>query len=182
VGLRNGAHRQGRIRRRTPRTVTRRVHPRPRVRGGPGVTPRPACSPLSLRHREADALEARLRCAAELEAPDRPQRDDERVRRVGVVGMHVQRDHAESRLGLDLLEHEARAVGELDLDDGRLDAVRRAERRDRPVKPRDELLVRALRGRRPDAAAQKSFASPAASPMCARPSVVIVRPRGVRWM
>jgi hypothetical protein len=96
--------------------------------------------------------------------------------------MHVERDHAEARLGIDPLEHEAGAVGELDLDDRRLDAVCLAERRDRPVQPPDELLVRALRDRRPDAAAQKSFASSVAAPMCARPSDVIVRPRGVRWM
>jgi hypothetical protein len=96
--------------------------------------------------------------------------------------MDVQRDHPEARLGVDLLEHEAGAVGELDLDDRRLDTVRLAERRNRPMQPADEFLVRAFRGGRPDAAAQKSFASVVAAPMCARPSVVIVRPRGVRWM
>jgi hypothetical protein len=96
--------------------------------------------------------------------------------------MDVQRDHPEARLGLDLLEHEAGPVDELDLDYGRFDAVRLAERRDRPVQPPDELLVRAFGNRRPDAAAQKSFAPSVAAPMCTRPSVVIVRPRGVRWM
>jgi hypothetical protein len=96
--------------------------------------------------------------------------------------MDVERDHPEARFGLDLLEHEPEAVGELDLDNGRLDAVGLPERRDRAVQPPDELLVRALRDRRPDGAAQKSFAPSVAAPMCARPSVVIVRPRGVRWM
>jgi hypothetical protein len=56
------------------------------------------------------------------------------------------------------------------------------ERADRTVEPFDERLMRAFCDRRPDAA-QKSFASAAgAAPMCARPSFVIVRPRGVRWM
>jgi hypothetical protein len=96
--------------------------------------------------------------------------------------MDVQRDHPEARLGLDLLEHETGAVGELDLDNGRLDTVRLAERCDRAVQASDELLVRAFRDRRPDGAAQKSFAPSVAAPMCVRPSVVIVRPRGVRWM
>jgi hypothetical protein len=94
----------------------------------------------------------------------------------------MQRHHAEARVRLDLLEHEAGAVYELNLDDGRLDSVRLPERRDRTVQPPDELLVRTLRNRRPDPAAQKSFASSVAEPMCTRPSVVIVRPRGVRWM
>ena len=95
--------------------------------------------------------------------------------------MHVERDHAEARHGLDPLEDEPRAVDELDLDNRRLDAVFLAERRDRPVQPIDELLVRAFRDRRPDRA-QKSFASSVVAPMCERPSEVIVRPRGVRWM
>jgi hypothetical protein len=94
----------------------------------------------------------------------------------------MQRDHAKARVGIDLLEQKAGTVGELDLDDGRLDSVRLAERRDRAVEASDELLVRAFRDRRPDSAAQKSFTSSVAAPMCARPSVVIVRPRGVRWM
>ena len=47
----------------------------------------------------------------------------------------------------------------------------------------DERLMRAFGNGRPDTAAQKSFASSfPAAPMCARPSFVIVRPRGVRWM
>jgi hypothetical protein len=94
----------------------------------------------------------------------------------------VQRDHPEARLGVDAVEHEARRVRQLDLDDRLLDALLLRERGDRPVEPRDELLVRPFRNRRPDPA-QKSFASSsAATPMCARPSFVIVRPRGVRWM
>jgi len=49
------------------------------------------------------------------------------------------------------------------------------------VQPLDERLVRAFWNGRPDAA-QKSLLSSAAAPTCARPSFVIVRPRGVRWM
>ena len=117
---------------------------------------------------------------AQLDAPDRAEWHDQRRRRVVVVGAHVQRHHAEPGLRLDPLQREARAVGELDLDRRRLDAVLLCERRDRAVQPLDECLVRAFGDRRPDAA-QKSFASPAgAAPMCARPSFVIVRPRGVR--
>ena len=83
---------------------------------------------------------------------------------------------------INSIEQETRRIGELELDDGRLDAVLLREGRDRAKQPRHELLVRALGNRRPDAA-QKSFASSAgAAPMCARPSFVIVRPRGVRWM
>ena len=182
MGLRNGAHHHGRI---------------GDARDEPSQPRAPATSSagwawshsqarlllLALRHREAEARDARLGRAAQLEAPDRAERDDHRVRRLGViVGMHVQRDHPEAGLGLDPLEHEPEAVGELHLDDRCLDAVRLAECRDRPVQPPDELLVWALRDRRPDAAAQKSFASSVTAPMCTRPSVVIVRPRGVRWM
>jgi hypothetical protein len=96
--------------------------------------------------------------------------------------VQVDRDHAEAGLRLDAVEQEARRVDELDLDDRRLDACGGAERGDCAVQSLDESLVRAFGDRRPDAA-QKSFASLAgAAPMCARPSVVIVRPRGVRWM
>ncbi len=79
------------------------------------------------------------------------------------------------------VEHEAAGVHQLDLDDRLLDAHGLREVRDRPVQPLDESLVRALGNRRPDAA-QKSWLSSAAEPTCARPSFVIVRPRGVRWM
>jgi len=85
-------------------------------------------------------------------------------------------------LHLRALEGEARAIGELDLDERRLHAVLLREGADRAVQPLDERLVRAFGDRRPDPA-QKSFASEAGgAPMCARPSFVIVRPRGVRWM
>ena len=96
--------------------------------------------------------------------------------------MHVQRHHPEARLGLDALQREARAVGELDLDGGRLHAVLLGEVADRPVDALDEGLVRALGHRRPDAAQKSLCSSAGAAPMCARPSFVIVRPRGVRWM
>ena len=183
MGLRNGAHRQGRIgdARGEPShaACTRDLECGVGLESLPG----PPALVLALRNGETEARDARLGGTAELDAPDRSERDDHRVWRLGIIiGMHVQRDHPEARLGLDLLEHEARAVGELDLDHRRLDAVRFAERRDRPVQTADELFVRAFRDRRPDAAAQKSFASCVEAPICPRPSVVIVRPRGVRWM
>ena len=96
--------------------------------------------------------------------------------------MHVERHHPEARLGLDALEHEARAVDELDLDDGVCTPCCLGEGADRPVEALDEGLVRAFGDRRPDAAQKSLCSSAGAAPMCARPSFVIVRPRGVRWM
>ena len=85
-------------------------------------------------------------------------------------------------LRLDAQEREARAVDELDLDGGRLHAVLLGEVADRAVDALDEGLVRAFGDRRPDAAQKSLCSSAGAAPMCARPSFVIVRPRGVRWM
>ena len=119
----------------------------------------------------------------ELDAPNGAERNDHGVGRFRVVvGVEMHGDHAEAGIGIDPVEHEAGRVGQLDLDDRRFDAGLGGERRDRAVQPLDEGFVRALRDRRPDPA-QKSLASSAPdAPMCARPSFVIVRPRGVRWM
>ncbi|MDX6455666.1 MAG: hypothetical protein QOD48_1773, partial [Gaiellaceae bacterium] len=85
-------------------------------------------------------------------------------------------------LGRDLQKHEAGAVDELEVDHRRLDAVLLGERGQRAMQPLDESLVRPFGDRRPDLT-QKSFTSAAGgAPTCARPSFVIVRPRGVRWM
>ena len=136
---------------------------------------------LARTQREAEA-EALLGGLPQLDAPDRAERDDERIGHVVVLRPHVQRDHPVAGLGLDPLERERGTVGEHDLDRRRLHSVLFGERGNRTLDPLDERLVRPLRDRRPDAA-QKSFTSGSGSaPMCARPSFVIVRPRGVRWM
>ena len=132
------------------------------------------------RHGEADA-DPFLGRLAQLDAADRPDRDDERVRLVVLDPLHVDRDHPEAGLGIEAVEHEAGAVDELDLDERLLDTGCLGERRDRPEQALDEGLVRPFRNRRPDDA-QKSLVSAGAAPMWARPSFVIVRPRGVRWM
>jgi hypothetical protein len=93
----------------------------------------------------------------------------------------MQRDHPEARLGVEPLEDVAARVQQFDLDERLLDARGRCEGLDRPEQPLDERLVRAFGNGRPDTA-QNSFVSAGAAPMCARPSFVIVRPRGVRWM
>ncbi len=59
-----------------------------------------------------------------------------------VAVVDVERDHAEAGLGEDPVEHEAGGVGELDLDDGLLDARLFGEAGDRLVEPVDERLVR----------------------------------------
>ena len=133
-----------------------------------------------VRHGEADA-DPFLGRLAQLDAANRPDRDDECVGLVVLDPLHVDRDHAEAGLGIEAVEHEAGAVDELDLDERLLDTGCLGERRDRPEQALDEGLVRPFRNRRPDDA-QKSLVSAGAAPMWARPSLVIVRPRGVRWM
>jgi hypothetical protein len=102
------------------------------------------------RDAEPEAGDALLRLPAQLDATDRSDRDHERVGILVVAALHVDRDHPEAGLGLDPVEHEPRSVGELDLDDGGLNAGRLGERADRAVQALDERLVRSLRNRGPE--------------------------------
>ena len=101
--------RQGRIRRRAPRTVTRRVHPRPRVRRWAGFASRPACS---LRLASVPAQKSFASCVG---------------RRADVRAAEL-RDRAAARRALD--EAELQQVRLVDvLDRVLLLAERRRERR-----------------------------------------------------
>src|SRR5205085_11509710 len=98
---------------------------------------------------EADGLFL-FRRGSELDPAEGADRDDQRVGRLVPRIRHVERHHPEAGLGLDVLEDEARVVGELDLDDRLLDPVGLGERGDRLVEPVDERLVRHLGDRCPE--------------------------------
>jgi len=92
---------------------------------------------------EADGLFL-FRRGSELDPAEGADRDDQRVGRLVPRIRHVERHHPEAGLGLDVLEDEARVVGELDLDDRLLDPVGLGERGDRLVEPVDERLHQAI--------------------------------------
>ena len=99
---------------------------------------------------EAETLDSLIGRLAQLDPPERADRNDERVGRVVARVGHVERHHPEPGLGLDPLQNESRGVGELDFDERLLDAVRLGKRGDRLVEPLDERLVRQLGVGRPE--------------------------------
>src|SRR6185437_5702078 len=102
-----------------------------------GAARRAVARLLRRRDAEADALGLVGR-GAELDPAQGADRHDERVGVVVARLRHVERHHAEARLGIDPLEDEARSVGELDLDHRLLDAGGFGEGGDRLVQPLDE--------------------------------------------
>lgn len=106
---------------------------------------------------------------------DRGDRDDH-LDGLLLGGMGLQRDEPEPRTRGDRDQLEERAVAELDRDRDLL-----AQARDLTMEVANEFLGRTLDAGSPDRRAQKSLSS-AAAPTWSRPSSVMIRPRGVRWM
>ena len=112
-----------------------------------------------------------------------PNGHDQQLGVVVLLAVHSERQKPVTGFAGERAQHQPLSVAELDLDMGSLRGVADRVPLDRLQDARDEVVQRRFRSAgNPEIRTQNSLVSSEAAPNCSRPSSVMTRPRGVRWM